>query len=157
MRRIEDQKQEDFKETVSELAKADEVCTMADIWSTKHHGYLGVSTHWIDDQLRRRGRVLSCKNFKNPHTAERIAEELSSIHESYGLAVQKIVSTITDNASNMVKAFKEFGVEIQRFEEGEDTVNESTNDEENDDLIEPEDFLADIYLPKHQRFVENFE
>lgn len=147
MRRIEDKKQKDFNETVSELAKVDVVCTMADIWSTKHHGYLGVSTHWIDDQLVRRGRVLACKNFKNPHTAERIAEELYMIHNDHGLPVRKIVSTITDNASNMVKAFRDFGVQIENSDEDE------IISEENDVMSETEfEAQAEVFLPKHQRF-----
>lgn len=130
---------------------------MADIWSTKHHGYLGVSTHWIDDQLKRRGRVLACKNFKNPHTAERIAEELYMIHDEHGLPVHKIVSTITDNASNMVKAFRDFGVQIENSDEDEinsEEIDFYVNADDENDVISETEFepQAEVFLPKHQRF-----
>lgn len=72
-------------ETPNLLANVEKVCTVADIWSTKHHRFMGVSCHWLDENLERRGRVLACPNFKSPHTADRVAELLSLIHEANGL------------------------------------------------------------------------
>lgn len=147
MRRIKEEKERDSNDTKTSLANAEPVCTVADIWSTKHHGYLGVTCHWLDENLERRSRVLTCKNFKNPHTAERIAELLSFIHEDHGLTVGKIVSTITDNASNMVKAFRTFGVNLRVNDD-----EEENNSSEEEVISETEDGLMSIYLPNHQRF-----
>lgn len=155
MRRIEEKDKQVHNETVVALTEAETICTVGDIWSTKHHGYLGMTCHWLNDKLERRGRVLACRNFKSPHTADRIAEQICSIHEEHGLDVNKIISTITDNASNMVKAFKDFGVNLLCSSiDGEDIISD---DEEPTELDEEnlEDGLISVYLPTHQRFVVN--
>lgn len=66
MRRIKAKFTSETEETISELAKADFICTMADIWSSKHHSYLGISAHWLDDKMLRRSRVLACAYLENP-------------------------------------------------------------------------------------------
>lgn len=103
-------------ETVMALSKAEYFCTMADIWSSKHHSYMGVTVHWLDDDLKRHSRVLDCAHFENPHSHDRTAEIIGSIHTDYELGVGNIVCTITDSASIMVKAFRIFGVSLQQAE-----------------------------------------
>lgn len=44
------------------------------------------------------------------HSYNKIAEKLEEIHMEYGLSKRKIIATVTDNGSNFVKAFKEFGI-----------------------------------------------
>lgn len=149
MTRIATQNKKDHDETQETLAKTKTVCTMADIWSTKHHGYMGVSCHWLNDNMERRSRVLACQNFKNPHTAERIADVIFSVHENYKIDVGKIISTITDNASNMIKSFKLFGVRLDDEDEEEVVEPDGENEALNDDQLD--DDSTSIYLPKHQR------
>lgn len=67
----------------------------------------------IDERnLERCSAVLECKRFHSPHTYDRIAEMLDEVNISFGISHEKIVSTVTDNGSNFVKAFKEFGVSV---------------------------------------------
>jgi len=47
------------------------------------------------------------------HSYDRIAELLQDIFNEYSLLREQIVSTVTDNGSNFIKAFKEFGYDIQ--------------------------------------------
>ncbi|XP_036328297.1 uncharacterized protein LOC118740744 [Rhagoletis pomonella] len=54
--------------------------------------------------------LLACKRFFGSHTFDRIHDAIIEIHTTYGLTLNKIVATVTDNGSNFVKAFKEFGV-----------------------------------------------
>lgn len=156
MRRMDDRKKEEQVAVVRELAKVDKVCTLADGWSSRHHGFLGVSAHWLDNNLERRSRVLACTHFRNPHTAERIGELLFKVHNDNNLGPTQIVSTLTDNEFSMVKAFKLFGVNLlPNQEEGqEDDGNLSDDDDELDDVpLEIEEADGRIYLPKHQRYV----
>lgn len=91
----------------------DHIGITADIWSSKHRSFLGVTAHWIDNKTyQRRHAILSCSRFLFPHTNDRIAAHLKEICDDYGI-VEKVVATTTDNASNFDKAFREFGVPIE--------------------------------------------
>lgn len=98
-----------------------------------------------------RSAVLSLKRFKGKHTFDKIAELLSDIFLDHGIQ-DKIVYVITDNGSNFVKAFKEFGLQ--------DVVEESDEDYSEDDFDLHPDNLAhleydtnpgEVVLPPHYR------
>lgn len=98
-----------------EFKTVDYLCATADVWSTKHKSYMGVTVHWVDSKsLERKSSVLCCRRFESPHTGERIASLLNSIYSEFGIA-DKILVTVTDNASNFVKAFREFGISMDTF------------------------------------------
>jgi hypothetical protein len=91
------------------------VCTTADIWSVNNKSYMGMTIHYITNNNGKIGRVsaaLACRRFLGSHTYDRIAELISNVHLSYGLTVDKISATVTDNASNFGKAFREFMVDM---------------------------------------------
>lgn len=90
----------------AELGKVDYVCTTADIWSSNNKSYLGMTGHFIDDNLERQSVVLSCKRMKFSHTYQEIGKMLVSIHRNYNLHEGKVVGTVTDNASNFAKSFR---------------------------------------------------
>uniref|UniRef100_A0A3B3QSQ4 HAT C-terminal dimerisation domain-containing protein n=1 Tax=Paramormyrops kingsleyae TaxID=1676925 RepID=A0A3B3QSQ4_9TELE len=77
-----------------------------------------------------------------------IAIELDNIHSSYGIS-HKITSTVTDNGSNFVKAFKRFQPVQEVSEDDEDEV---TFTDINDILQNSGgDEVVMITLPPHQR------
>ncbi|XP_057339645.1 zinc finger BED domain-containing protein 4-like [Microplitis mediator] len=87
------------------------VCTTADMWSSNQRRYLGVTVSWIEPKTyTRKSAAIACRRFPGTHSFDAIAKLLSGIHESFGLSVDSIQATVTDNASNFSKAFKEFGV-----------------------------------------------
>ncbi|KAM7309404.1 uncharacterized protein ISCGN_013035 [Ixodes scapularis] len=87
------------------------VCLTADVWSTSTKSYLGVTAHWISEAtLERQSAALACRRFAGTHSYDRVAELLSDVCTDYCLPTGKITGTVTDNATNFVKAFKEFGV-----------------------------------------------
>ena len=89
------------------------VCTTADIWSTKHRSYMGVSVHWINTlTLQRESGVLGCYRFIGNHTFDKVGEMLDTIQRDFGISETKIVATVTDNGSNFVKAFREYGIKV---------------------------------------------
>ena len=72
---------------------------------------MGVSVHWINAKtLQRESGVLGCYRFIGSHTFDRVGEMLDTIQRDFGIKERKVVATVTDNASNFVKAFKEFGI-----------------------------------------------
>ena len=42
-----------------------------------------------------------------------IAEQLHKIHDEFGLVGDKLTATVTDNGSNFVAAFKNFGASVE--------------------------------------------
>lgn len=110
------------------------VCTTADIWSGNKRSFFGYTIHWIDEQYVRQSAALACRRFSGSHTSEKIAEMIGFIHEEYGLDQNKVVATVTDNASNFIKAFKDFGVEL--------------HDADEEFLVEN---IVEPILPKHVR------
>ena len=57
------------------------ICTTADIWSSAHRSFMGMTAHWIADDsngtLTRRSAAIACIGFKGSHTHDRIAEVIS--------------------------------------------------------------------------------
>lgn len=120
--------EEDYKlvtEQLSELLqKVQFISTTADIWSTKHRSFMGVTAHWIDEiTFQRHSAVLACKRFKGTHNYTRIADLLFEINMQFKLKSKQLVSTVTDNGSNFVKAFKEFGYQIKTSTVSEEEID----------------------------------
>uniref|UniRef100_A0A3B4FFG1 Uncharacterized protein n=1 Tax=Pundamilia nyererei TaxID=303518 RepID=A0A3B4FFG1_9CICH len=93
------------------------VSTTAHIWTAFNKSYLGVTVHWINPHSMQREKA------EDSRVAIRnIAVELDIIHSHYGIS-HKITSTVTDNGSNFVKAFKKYQpVEEDDSENDEDEV-----------------------------------
>ena len=67
--------------------------------------------------LKRESATLACTRFKGVHSFDKIAEKLQDIHGEFGLNSKKIIATVTDNGSNFVKAFKEYGINTKFLSE----------------------------------------
>lgn len=57
-------------ETVSMLDRATFVCTTADIWTRKVDSFMGMTAHFIDNDLKRISRALSVRHFESPHSGK---------------------------------------------------------------------------------------
>ncbi len=92
------------------LKEVDHVCTTADGWSSRRRFFLGATVHWLDPvTLARKSACLGLRRIKGSHTHDVLAASLAQIHSDFGLSVEKITCTVTDNGSNFVKAFEVFG------------------------------------------------
>ena len=142
------------------IRSIDYVSTTADIWSARQRSYIGVTCHWIDpEKFVRCSVILGFRRCKGQRNYLRIAEVLNAIHSEYGLDTTKVTYVITDNGSNFLKAFREYG--IQNGESPDEDENDSdarTADDMRtadisvilDNVSQDDDDDIEIpYLPKH--------
>lgn len=149
MKKIETLYNETLAHIKQDLQQARYVCTTADIWSAKKRSFFGLTAHWINN-FERCSAALVCKRFSGSHTFDRIAEILDETHSKFDLKRKKLVATVSDNGSNFVKSFKEFGLQLRTNEDNEDEENEDNLEFEN--IVENLDIMeASISLPKHVR------
>lgn len=107
------------------LTNTNYVCTTADVWSTKHRSFFGYTCHWVDKQFKRHSVALACKRFFGVHSYDHLTDTITNVNSEFNLSHSQIVATVTDNGSNFVKAFKEFGVHhIEEFDESLDDLEE---------------------------------
>lgn len=109
---------------ISKLAEQKYYCITADIWSGRNRSFLGMTIHWINPNFERQSRILALKRFTGTHDSEAITEKMLGVLETFGITKEKITSTVTDNASNFVKAFTDHGIHFENnsgdTDEGED-------------------------------------
>ncbi|KAJ8315996.1 hypothetical protein KUTeg_006010 [Tegillarca granosa] len=130
-----------------QMKLAENICLTVDIWSSRQmRGYLGITGHFILDWTLR-SVMFCCKRFCGKHTAENIRNEYEEIIASFDIA-KKIVAIVSDNASNMVKAFSIPGYEDEDISQDQDS-DESDNEVSSSDQEADSDF--DICLPQHVR------
>ena len=109
------------------LSLKDYVCTTTDIWSQRKRSFLDMTAHVVDPEtLLRESFAIACEKFSGTHSFDSIAEKIQEVHDKIGLDYKKITRTITDNASNFAKAFREFGFKEQ---------NENDNQESSEDKV----------------------
>jgi hypothetical protein len=115
-------------------------CLTADIWSTSHRAYLGVTGHWIADDYSRKSAALSCRRMTGSHDYLAIASKLNKIIKHYDLSVDDVTSIVTDNASNFGKAFREFSKPLN--------ADEDSDEEESNEVEVDVEFLSiDLHPP----------
>lgn len=109
----------------NELHAVEEVCTTADVWSGKTGSFLGVTAHWLDSNLKRKSKTFACRRFSGTHNYDRIAALIEVIHGEFGLDPGRVLTTVTDNGSNFVNAFREFDVDVKCCVNHTNTVDDN--------------------------------
>ncbi|XP_056606530.1 zinc finger BED domain-containing protein 4 [Triplophysa dalaica] len=135
------------EELRAKLDRVQSLCTTADIWSVQDRSYFGITCHWLEDNFERKSVALACTRMYGGHTCETVIAKIQEIHSSYNIE-SKICSTVTDNGSNFVKAFREFLPEDER------EVEEIQFDDLGKMLSEGDvggDFFLSYFLPPHQQ------
>ena len=128
--------------------------------------FFGMTLHWIDPTtLQRYKAAISCSRLIGCNTFDVLAGKIEAIHHQFELC-GKVTTTITDNGSNFVKAFKTFSVdptpsstseeELEQEEDNDQDEEEATfenvcdvltlNPEKDDDYTQIE-----YELPPHER------
>ncbi len=91
-----------------ELLKSDCIATALtiDFWTSRaKHGYISITCFWVSIDWQPKEALLVLQQVSYPHTGEVIAELLTEIFIKWNIN-KKIISLITDNASNIKKAVR---------------------------------------------------
>ena len=124
------------------LQQAQDLCLTVDIWSSRDmRSFLGITGHFILDYTLH-SIMISCSRFKGSHTGDRIFSVYQETLSHFDIA-NKISHIITDNASNMVKAFTLPGMD--------DLATDRDEDEDEDDCFEEEPLSDEFDQSQAQR------
>lgn len=76
-----------------------------DIWSNRQmRSFIGITAHFIHD-WKLQTAMIACKRFSGRHTADNIIAQYEEVVNEFQIS-EKVAHVISDNAANMVKAFK---------------------------------------------------
>ena len=90
------------------LENAKRVILCCDVWSKQGMtaSFLGITVHFFTHHDKKRHSItLACRRFPSPHTGDRIAELLESVLDEWQISKEKVFRSLTDNGSNMIRAF----------------------------------------------------
>ncbi|XP_069103066.1 zinc finger BED domain-containing protein 4-like [Argopecten irradians] len=138
-----------------QLQRAQSVCLTIDLWSNRQmRGFMGITGHYILDWTMK-SVMICCKRVRGKHSAENIRNEYEEAIACFGIGC-KIAAVVSDNASNMVKAFSLPGFENMKSDDkNDDDVDEDDDrseccDDESESESLEEQILTDS-LPTHSR------
>ena len=100
-------------------------CT--DLWTKKGmtSSYIGISTHFFSLQnYASHCTMLAVRRIKHPHTGLAIRQVFDTILGEWVIPTNKVRAVVTDNGSNIVKAFKEHIAQIIHDLEAEGEADE---------------------------------
>ncbi|XP_046543879.1 E3 SUMO-protein ligase ZBED1-like [Haliotis rubra] len=134
-----------------DFEKTESVCVTIDLWSSRQmRGFIGITGHYIS-YWHLESVTHGCKQFTGRHTAENILQHYEETIATFNLS-SKITNIVTDNASNMKKAFR---VDLPGFVEGsrdERDQEEDESDSEEESMSEDKVDTSNAYdyIPEHQ-------
>ena len=107
--------------------------------------FIGITAHFIISDWELRSAVLACRRITGRHTADNISAQYEEIVNEFNIA-DKVTHVVSDNASNMVKAFKLPGYVNSHSDSDDTSDTDRSSDTELDD-DDPSDVFA--HLPQH--------
>ena len=144
-----------------ELNIANAICTTAAIWSINNKSLMGMTVHWVSPDLKRKSNALTCCWFTSSHTYDRIAEVICDEHNFHDLEFGKIVTTVTDTASNFAKIFSNYMVDEDDLELiGEEIKEEKAETDEelasgNGNSIQSQQIQTEIVVQEVGKILKN--
>ena len=127
----------------------------SDVWTKQGMtaSFLGVTVHCFTYSDKKRHNItLAVRRFEQPHTGQRIAELLRRIVDEWKIPHFKIFHCLTDNGSNMIKAFKILASDdetnVEDSDESSESIDQFCNPEledksRNDDDLEVDGISSD--------------
>jgi hypothetical protein len=93
------------------LEKVSSLTLTIDCWSDRRsRGFLGITGHFIDEQMLPQAYLIDFVRLKSPHTGEHIQRATEYVLDRFNIR-EKVYRIITDNAASMIKAY-EFGLVV---------------------------------------------
>ena len=131
------------------MRQADDISLTLDLWSSRDmRSFVDITGHFVSG-FALQTVMVACKRFHGSHTANRIHQVFEETLASY--AIQgKISAVVTDNASNMVRAFSLPGLE---------NINELPDPDEVDgEMLQPTgDDLDDFTYDRLSCFIHTLQ
>ena len=117
----------------SALMEIDTCSLTLDIWSSRRmHAYLGITCHFVTKEWEVLSLLISCSQLHGHHTGENILSEFEEVVSRAGISL-KVYRVVTDNASNVRKAFESLpGFDIEKDSDDEDDQMEESEDSDVD-------------------------
>ena len=93
------------------LEKISHLTLTIDCWSDRRsRGFLGITGHFIDEQMLPQAYLIDFVRLKSPHTGENIQRATECVLDRFNIR-EKVYRIITDNAASMIKAYR-FGLVV---------------------------------------------
>lgn len=102
------------------LKKVEEIAITADLWTKTRRSYLGITAHYLNENLERKKLGLGCKRLTGSHTFDNIGKEIQNVIKEFGIE-RKLVGSTSDQGSNILKSFKEWYWQDDSVENSEST------------------------------------
>jgi len=95
-----------FNALVKSLQTISSVSLTLDLWTARsHHGFLGITCSFLDQQYNLHEIALTLSYVRYPHTADHIKDAIEEVLKDWNL-LSKVHSITTDNGSNVKKCVK---------------------------------------------------
>ena len=102
------------------LEKVHSLTLTIDCWSDRRsRGFLGITGHFIDEQMLPQAYLIDFVRLKSPHTGEQIQQATEYVLDRFNIR-EKVYRIITDNAASMIKAYQ-FGLVVDADHHTDDT------------------------------------
>ncbi|XP_040151483.1 E3 SUMO-protein ligase ZBED1-like [Anopheles arabiensis] len=93
-----------LKVVQTNLLTASTISLTADCWtSINNDSFCAVTAHYINSKYELCSQLLDCSEFCKSHTGKNVADLITNITDSFNIT-SKLVTLVTDNASNMLSA-----------------------------------------------------
>ena len=114
------------------LETTSDISVTLDLWSNRQmRPFIGITAALFISDWKLLSAVLACRRFTGLHTTDNISTQYEEIVNEFNIA-DKVTHIVSDNASNMVKAFTLPGYNANSYSDSEDT--DGSSDTELDDI-----------------------
>ena len=105
---LETRFREQQEKLILALEEATDVGATLDLWSSRRKTYLGETIHWYNNELVRKNASLPIKRIIGNTSYNVLARHIEASREEFHID-QKMSMATTDNGSNFIKCFREYG------------------------------------------------
>lgn len=131
------------------ISLAPYVTAVLDLWTKSDQTpFLGLCLFYFDEtEKRTRHILLALRQLPHPHTGDRIFDTVMSIFDEWSIPRSKLLKIVTDNGSNVLKAFKNLSAAVDYTGENIEIESdaESSSDEDGSGSDDEIDHLLDNY------------
>jgi hypothetical protein len=110
-----------------------------DMWTKKGMtaSFLGISVCGFDTERKTvEHMMLNLHTVAHPHTGDMIGNQVELTLKNWGIRASKVLLVVTDNGSNMIKAFRRYFADEDDGYDDEDEIDSSDEDDDSTEDVE---------------------